>query len=71
MLAKDELRNWQPVFTGNHIMELFDIKNPKHIGMIKDAVREAILDGSIQNEIEFAIEFAKKYANGIGVLNKG
>ena len=23
VLAKDELRNWQPVFTGNHILELF------------------------------------------------
>ena len=70
VLAKDELRNWQPVFTGNHIMELFEIKNPKHIGMIKDAVREAILDDQIPNEIDLAIEFAKKYANEIGVLFK-
>lgn len=70
VLAKDELRNWQPVFTGNHIMELFEIKNPKHIGMIKDAVREAILDDQIPNEIDLAIEFAKKYANEIGVLLK-
>jgi hypothetical protein len=51
-------------------MELFEIKNPKHIGMIKDAVREAILDGAFPNEIKFAIEFAKKYANKIGVLSK-
>lgn len=70
VLAKDELRNWQPVFTGNHIMELFEIKNPKHIGMIKDAVREAILDDQIPNEIDSAIEYAKKYANEIGVLLK-
>jgi tRNA nucleotidyltransferase/poly(A) polymerase len=70
VLAKDELRNWQPVFTGNHIMELFEIKNPKHIGMIKDAVREAILDDAIPNEIELAVEYAKKYANEIGVLLK-
>lgn len=70
VLAKDELRNWQPVFSGNHIMELFEIKNPKHIGMIKDAVREAILDDKIPNEIDLAIEYAKKYANEIGVLLK-
>ena len=70
VLAKDEIRNWQPVFTGNHIMELFEIKNPKHIGMIKDQVREAILDDKIQNEIEAAIEYAKKYANEIGVSLK-
>lgn len=70
VLAKDELRNWQPIFTGNHIMELFEIKNPKHIGMIKDAVREAILDDKIPNEIDLAIEYAKKYANKIGVLLK-
>ena len=67
VLAKDELRNWQPVFTGNHIMELFQISNPKHIGMIKDAVREAILDGQILNELDASKEFAKKYANEIGV----
>ncbi len=70
VLAKDELRNWQPVFTGNHIMELFRIQNPKHIGMIKDAVREAILDGIIQNEIDASIQFAKKYADEIGVSLK-
>ncbi len=70
VLTKDELRNWQPVFTGNHIMELFEIKNPKHIGMIKDAVREAILDDAIPNEIELAVEYAKKYANEIGVFLK-
>ena len=70
VLAKDELRNWQPIFTGNHIMTLFEIKNPKHIGMIKDAVREAILDGHISDDLEQSIEYAKKYANEIGVSSK-
>ncbi len=70
VLAKDELRNWQPIFTGNHIMTLFEIKNPKHIGMIKDAVREAILDGHIVDDLNESIEYAKKYANEIGVSLK-
>jgi len=70
VLAKDELRNWQPLFTGNHIMTLFEIKNPKHIGMIKDAVREAILDGIIPDNLDQSIEYAKKYANEIGVSSK-
>ena len=58
VMAKDELRNWQPVLTGNHIKNHFDIKDPQHIGLIKEAVREVILEGQIPNELEAALKLA-------------
>lgn len=65
--AKDELRNWQPVLTGNHIKEYFQISQPQHIGLIKDSVREAILDGEIENNLNDALRKATEIALSMGV----
>jgi putative nucleotidyltransferase with HDIG domain len=62
VLEKDELRNWQPVITGNHILQRYNIVDPKHIGEIKNYVREAILDGIIPNELEAALKIADEFA---------
>ena len=70
VMAKDELRNWQPVLTGNHIKNHFDIKDPQHIGMIKEAVREVILEGQIPNELEAALKLAVEIAAKLGVSQK-
>jgi len=70
VMAKDELRNWQPVLTGNHIKNHFDIKDPQHIGMIKEAVREVILEGQIPNELEAALKLAVEIAAKLGVSVK-
>jgi tRNA nucleotidyltransferase/poly(A) polymerase len=62
---KDKLRSFQPVITGEIIMETFDLKPSREIGVIKLAVREAILEGIIPNEYEpayqFMLEEAKKF----------
>jgi tRNA nucleotidyltransferase/poly(A) polymerase len=70
VMAKDELRNWQPVLTGNHIKNYFDIKDPQHIGVIKEAVREVILEGQIPNELEAALKSAVEIAAKLGVSQK-
>lgn len=70
VMAKDELRNWQPVLTGNHIKNHFDIKDPQHIGLIKEAVREVILEGQIPNELEAALKLAVEIAAKLGVSQK-
>jgi tRNA nucleotidyltransferase/poly(A) polymerase len=70
VLAKDELRNWQPVLTGNHIIQHFEIKDPQYIGKIKDAIRELILDGQIPNDLSTALEKAEEIAAAMGVFKK-
>jgi hypothetical protein len=64
---KDELRNWQPILTGNHIIQRFKIDNPKYIGEIKTEVREAILDGRVDNTLAASLEYADQIAAGLGI----
>ncbi len=55
--AKDHLRNFKLVITGEIIMEAFGLKPSKEVGELKSAVLEAILDGHIQNEMAEAWAF--------------
>ncbi len=64
---KDKLRNWQPPISGELIMETFNIKPCKEVGIIKDAIREAILDGEIENDYDSAYHFMLKQAHKIGL----
>ena len=51
---KDKIRNFQPVITGEMIMETFDVKPGRVIGEIKEALKEAVLEGTIRNEFREA-----------------
>ena len=46
---KDHLKNWQPPVSGQMIMDAFNLKPCKEVGMIKNTIREAILEGQIAN----------------------
>lgn len=64
---KDKLRNWQPPIDGNEIMQLFNLKPGKEVGILKLAVREAILDGIIANDYEQAKKFLINKAYEMGL----
>jgi tRNA nucleotidyltransferase (CCA-adding enzyme) len=66
---KDSVRNFQPPISGEQIMELFNLKTGRDIGILKEAVKEAILEGEIANDYETAYKFVLKKAEIMG-LNK-
>ena len=63
----DRIRLWQPPIDGNLIMETFDLKPSREVGIIKNAVREAILDGVIPNEEQAAFDFMVKEGEKLGL----
>lgn len=64
---KDSIRNFQPPITGEQIMEIFNLKPSREIGILKEAVKEAILEGEILNEYSAALEFVLEKASKIGL----
>jgi tRNA nucleotidyltransferase (CCA-adding enzyme) len=65
---RDHVRNFQPPITGEEIMEIFNLKPSKEIGMLKEAIKEAILEGEIANDYQAAYDFMLKRAKKIGLV---
>ena len=66
---KDQIRNFQPPINGIEIMQLFNIKAGKEIGILKKSIKDAILDGKIKNNRDEALKFIYKKAKELN-LNK-
>lgn len=64
---RDHVRQFQPPITGEEIMEVFDLKPGREIGVLKEAIKEAILEGEIPNEYQPAYEFMIKRAEKLGL----
>ncbi len=64
---RDHVRQFQPPITGEEIMEVFNLKPGREIGVLKEAIKEAILEGEIPNEYQPAYEFMLKRAEKLGL----
>ncbi len=64
---RDQVRNFQPPVTGEEIMEIFNLKPSREIGVLKEAIKEAILEGEIPNDYQAAYDFMLKRAAKLGL----
>ena len=64
---RDQVRNFQPPITGEEIMQIFNLKPSREIGILKEAVKEAILEGEILNEYQAAYDFVLQKAQKMGL----
>ncbi|GAA4438989.1 HD domain-containing protein [Ravibacter arvi] len=65
--ARDKLREFQPVITGEIIMTTFGLKPSREVGIIKEAIREAILEGIVPNEMAPAFAFMIEEGRKMGL----
>ena len=68
---RDRVRNFQPPVTGEMIMNHFNLRPCKEIGIIKEAIKEAILEGEIPNEYRAAFALMIKKGKEIGLEADG
>jgi len=64
---RDHIRNFQPPVSGEEIMNTFNLKPSKEIGIIKEAIKEAILEGDIPNEFDAAYNLMLKEGTKLGL----
>ena len=64
---RDQVRNFQPPVTGEEIMNAFNLKPSREIGIIKEAIKEAILEGDIPNEHDAAFELMIEKGKALGL----
>jgi tRNA nucleotidyltransferase (CCA-adding enzyme) len=64
---RDHVRNFQPPISGEEIMEIFNLKPSKEIGILKEAIKEAILEGEIHNDYDSAYAYMMERAKKLGL----
>lgn len=64
---KDAVRNFKNPITGEIIMEVYDIKPGREVGVIKEFIKNAILDGVIENNREAAQRLMELKAEELGL----
>ena len=64
---RDRIRNFQPPISGDEIMNVFELKPCREIGIIKEFIKEAILDGDIPNDKKAAYDLMLKKGIQLGL----
>lgn len=64
---RDFKRLLQPVIDGNEIMEMFNLKPSREVGILKQTLKNAVLDNIVPNEREPLMVLLKKKASELGL----
>ena len=64
---RDYKRLLQPVIDGNEIMEMFNLKPSKEVGILKAYLKDAVLDGIVANEREPLMQLLTAKAQEMGL----
>ena len=64
---REQLRNFQPVFTGEDIMKTFGLNPGPEVGKLKHALREAILEGKLKNTLEESFAYVLSVGKKMGL----
>ena len=64
---RDFKRLLQPVIDGNEIMEMFNLKPSKEVGILKAYLKDAVLDGIVANEREPLMQLLTAKATELGL----
>ncbi len=64
---RDRVRNFQPPVSGDTIINTFNLKPGREIGILKEAIKNAILDGEIANDFDEAYQFMLKKGKKMGL----
>ena len=67
---RDKIKNWQPPIDGKEIMDTFNIRPCKEVGILKESIKNAILDGIIKNSYDDAKGYMLTKAKEIGLIEK-
>ena len=65
---RDYKRLLQPVIDGNEIMEMFNLKPSKEVGILKAYLKDAVLDGIVANEREPLMQLLTAKATELGLV---
>ena len=64
---RDYKRLLQPCIDGNEIMEMFQLKPCREVGVLKQYLKDAVLDNKVANEREPLMELLMKKAQSMGL----
>ena len=67
LVEKDYKRLLQPVIDGNEIMQMFNLKPSREVGVLKQALKDAVLDNRVANEREPLLALLKEKAQLMGL----
>jgi putative nucleotidyltransferase with HDIG domain len=65
---KDFKRLLQPVIDGNEIMEMYNLKPSREVGILKQYLKDAVLDNKVENEREPLLALLNEKAEELGLV---